>query len=509
MGLLGKLKYQGPYCTKKKNRNINFFFVQPFLVIYSFLIVFLRRTSSSRYFFTWNPPLLDRNGIFSTNKIVSSSINYHGDNTKIMNKPATKPTKKSRMNQSWDETGITTFSINDAEFAAQNAFWRRRHAADETARLLAIAVASGVRCIAFAKTRCLVEWIYEKCIYLLKQDDSTSHLVNRIDSYRGGYTADVRRRIEEQLFQNKLMGVVGTSALELGVDVGGVDLTLHCGYPGSYTSLMQQAGRAGRGGNSRPSFSISVCFNSPSEQYLWKNPKALLGRSDATSSISSSFAASNFDDSNTPVNVPCFVQDHSIPLDVISIVQDHLLCAAAEFPLVGSHNVSYLLSYQHVSMGEKWKTEGFNMTDHFLFGLTQIYEMGVKRLCEKGVLLKNSKIPGVLVNVDIYSAHSVSLLHLEDHIYLIQYDIRLTTVCTYIKPTSSTLRNLSVQSIVKPWANVSIRSIEPLQYTIIDISHPLQGGKMDGIHSDKAGKGLFNKSNGNVFRLQERRFSLS
>jgi DEAD/DEAH box helicase domain-containing protein len=327
------------------------------------------------------------------------------------------------MNQLRDETGITTFSINDAEFAAQNAFWRRRHAADETARLLAIAVASGVRCIAFAKTRCLVEWIYDKCIYLLKQDDSTLHLVSRIDSYRGGYTADVRRRIEEQLFQNKLMGVVGTSALELGVDIGGVDLTLHCGYPGSYTSLMQQAGRAGRGGNSRPSFSISVCFNSPSEQYLWKNPKALLGRSDASSAISSSFPVSNFDGSNIPVHVTSVVQDHSIPLDVTSIVQDHLLCAAAEFPLVGSHTVAYLLSCQHGFLGSKWKEEVFNMTDHFLFGLAEIYEMGVKRLCEKGALLKKSKIPGVLVEVDIYSAHSVSLLCIEDYTYLIQHDI--------------------------------------------------------------------------------------
>ncbi len=372
--------------------------------------MFIRHhNSSSRYFFTWNPPLLDKNGIFSTNKIVCSGINYHSDKIKKKNQRATKLAKKYRTNPFWEETNITTaFSINDDE-SAQSAFWRRRHAADETARLLAIAVASGIRCIAFAKTRCLVEWIYDKCVYLLKQDESTSHLASRIDSYRGGYTADVRRRIEEQLFQNKLMGVVGTSALELGVDIGGVDLTLHCGYPGSYTSLMQQAGRAGRGGNSRPSFSISVCFNSPSEQYLWRNPKALLGRSDAITTTSSSFTASNVDNNHIPMNVSSVVQDHNIPLDVTSIVQDHLLCAAAEFPLVGSHPVSYLCSYEHVGMVNKRKEEVFNMTDHFLFGLAEIYEKEVKRLCEKGALCKNSKIPGILVDVNTYSAHSVSL----------------------------------------------------------------------------------------------------
>ena len=89
----------------------------------------------------------------------------------------------------------------------------RRHAADETARLMAAAIRKNVRCVAFCKTRNLVEWVYEKCTSELRRDHSTSHLVEKIESYRGGYSADARRDIERKLFQNELLGVIGTNAL--------------------------------------------------------------------------------------------------------------------------------------------------------------------------------------------------------------------------------------------------------------------------------------------------------
>lgn len=147
-----------------------------------------------------------------------------------------------------------------------NLFTRRRHAADETAFLLAKAISAGVRTIAFCKTRSLVEWVYERTLSILQSSPITEALASKVESYRGGYTAEARRSIEERLFQRKLIGVVGTCALELGVDVGGVDLTLHTGYPGSISSLLQQSGRAGRGKVGRnattPSCAImvSLCF---------------------------------------------------------------------------------------------------------------------------------------------------------------------------------------------------------------------------------------------------------
>ena len=90
--------------------------------------------------------------------------------------------------------------------------FHRRHAADETARLLARAVAQGVRCIAFCKTRNLVEWVYSKTLDALQSDPSTARLASKVDSYRGGYSLKERRMIEERLFRNETLGVVGTNA---------------------------------------------------------------------------------------------------------------------------------------------------------------------------------------------------------------------------------------------------------------------------------------------------------
>ena len=172
----------------------------------------------------------------------------------------------------------------------------------------------------------LVEWVYEATLKILRLSEKTSHLTAKVESYRGGYMAEARRSIEQRLFQRKLLGmwseyewhfnhtcnprcagVVGTCALELGVDVGGVDLTLHTGYPGSISALLQQAGRAGRGGKnvfetSRPSASIMIAFSSPSEQYIWKHPQSLLSRG---------------------VNA-----EPSLPINA-SVSQGHLLCAGA------------------------------------------------------------------------------------------------------------------------------------------------------------------------------------
>ena len=85
-------------------------------------------------------------------------------------------------------------------------------------------------------------------------------------SYRAGYLPAERREIEEKLFSGNLVGVTATTALELGVDVGGLDATLHVGYPGSVASMWQQAGRAGRGG--QPCLTVVIGMESGLDQYL-------------------------------------------------------------------------------------------------------------------------------------------------------------------------------------------------------------------------------------------------
>lgn len=83
--------------------------------------------------------------------------------------------------------------------------------------------------------------------------------------------------MEAALFGGLLMGVAATNALELGIDVGSLDVTLHLGFPGSVSSLLQQAGRAGR--REQPSASIYVAFDGPTDQYFFRHPEQLFGRS--------------------------------------------------------------------------------------------------------------------------------------------------------------------------------------------------------------------------------------
>lgn len=94
--------------------------------------------------------------------------------------------------------------------------------------------------------------------------------------YRGGYSPAERRAIEAELFHGQLLGVAATNALELGVDVGSLDVTLHLGFPGSVSSLRQQAGRAGR--REQQSLAVFVAFDGPLDQHFMRNPDHLLRR---------------------------------------------------------------------------------------------------------------------------------------------------------------------------------------------------------------------------------------
>jgi hypothetical protein len=260
-------------------------------------------------------------------------------------------------------------------------FTRRRHAADETAFLLAKAISAGIRTIAFCKTRSLVEWVYERTLSILQSNPETISLMSKVDSYRGGYTAEARRSIEERLFHGKMIGVVGTNALELGIDVGSVTLTLHTGYPGSISSLLQQAGRSGRekNGNNEPSCAVVVSFSSPAEQYIWKNPKCLLSRG---------------------VEAP-----PTLPINT-TVIQGHMLCAGDEFPLTGDQPVSCLLN--EVNVNERFPA------DSEIFGLSY-YHTNIAYLAKRGLL--SCQRVGVASShkecdrgdsVSVYATHPVS-----------------------------------------------------------------------------------------------------
>jgi len=150
----------------------------------------------------------------------------------------------------------------------------RRSTHGEAAGLLAELMRNDVRSICFTKSRRSAELIYQQTVDLLKQSDP--HLADRLSPYRAGYTPEQRRGIETMLFSGKLLAVVSTSALELGIDIGALDAALTVGYPGTMASLWQQWGRAGRGKGH--SLGVFVAGNDALEQFFVKHPDELLGR---------------------------------------------------------------------------------------------------------------------------------------------------------------------------------------------------------------------------------------
>ena len=158
---------------------------------------------AAKHFFVWNPPLLDEQTGKSLGYVIRAPISKL-NKTKKTRTIATK--KNDATISTIERKTLSISSLISPEFdqdrkkkkkitynsSSSNNHHRRRrrHSADETALLLARAVSKGIRCIAFCKTRCLVEWVYERCIKTLKQSSRTAHLVTQIDSYRKYNTSE-------------------------------------------------------------------------------------------------------------------------------------------------------------------------------------------------------------------------------------------------------------------------------------------------------------------------------
>jgi len=150
----------------------------------------------------------------------------------------------------------------------------RRSAVAESADLLADLVADGVQTVAFAHTRAGVEAIAASARRSLGEVDPA--LESAVAAYRGGYLPEERRDLEQRLRSGALRGLAATNALELGIDVSGLDAVLLAGWPGTLSSLWQQAGRAGRTGSC--SLAVLVAGDDPLDTYLVHHPEALFDR---------------------------------------------------------------------------------------------------------------------------------------------------------------------------------------------------------------------------------------
>ncbi|GAF82407.1 unnamed protein product, partial [marine sediment metagenome] len=147
--------------------------------------------------------------------------------------------------------------------------WRSRRSANvEAHELMAELVRRGAATIAFSKAKMTAEMIHRYVCEKLTQTDP--HLVSKVTPYRGGYRAAERREIERRLFSGELLGVSATRALELGIDVGGLDACIIVGYPGTLASFFQQSGRAGR--RSRDSLIVLIALDTAVNQYVLTNP---------------------------------------------------------------------------------------------------------------------------------------------------------------------------------------------------------------------------------------------
>jgi len=130
----------------------------------------------------------------------------------------------------------------------------------EATRIFLRCVSSGFRTILFTKSRKITELIYKWSI------ERAPLISGKISPYRAGFLSSERREIEQKLFKGELTGVISTSALELGIDIGGLDVCILCGYPGSVSAMWQRAGRVGRGG--QESLIIMIAIKDALDQYI-------------------------------------------------------------------------------------------------------------------------------------------------------------------------------------------------------------------------------------------------
>lgn len=137
-------------------------------------------------------------------------------------------------------------------------------------RLFVKAVETGLKTIVFTRARKITELITSWVMH------DSPRLRGRISSYRAGFLPEERREIETKLFSGEMDGVISTSALEMGIDVGGLDLCVLVGYPGTIINTWQRGGRVGRA--SRPSAIVMIAGNDALDQYFLKNPNDFFGR---------------------------------------------------------------------------------------------------------------------------------------------------------------------------------------------------------------------------------------
>ncbi|HEX2903413.1 MAG TPA: DEAD/DEAH box helicase [Jatrophihabitans sp.] len=151
----------------------------------------------------------------------------------------------------------------------------RRAAGAEAARLVTDLTVAGARTLTFVRSRRSAE-LTALAIQRALREAEAGGLAERVAAYRGGYLAEERRQIERALASGELLAVATTNALELGIDITGLDAVVLAGFPGTLSSLWQQAGRAGRRG--QDALVVFVARDDPLDTYLVNHPESIFAR---------------------------------------------------------------------------------------------------------------------------------------------------------------------------------------------------------------------------------------
>ncbi len=244
---------------------------------------------------------------------------------------------------------------------------------------------TGIQLIVFARSRLNVEIL----VTYIKETARTLKVdPNKIRGYRGGYLPQERRKIEKGLRDGDIQVVVSTNALELGIDIGQLDVSIMAGYPGSISSTWQQAGRAGR--RQTASVSIMVASSSPLDQYIAEHPDYFFGKNPETAYI---------DENNLP------------------ILMSHLKCAAFELPFTTEESFGTDATQQLL----KYLTEEriLRETDGKYYWMKEVYpadEVSLRNANPNNVVIVNTSDANKIIGeVDLFSA---PLLVHKDAIYL-------------------------------------------------------------------------------------------
>jgi DEAD/DEAH box helicase domain-containing protein len=270
----------------------------------------------------------------------------------------------------------------------------RKSATLETRKLASTFLKNKIQTIVFARSRVRVEILLTYLQELVKNEIGKKS----IRGYRGGYLPKQRREIEKGLREGDIYGVVSTNALELGVDIGQLQVCIMNGYPGTIASAWQQAGRAGR--RHGESLTILVASSSPLDQYIIQHPQYFFERNPESARIN--------------------------PNNLVILV-DHLKCAAYELPFKDGETfdgleigeILHFLAEERVlhQSGNKW----YWMNDSF-----PAHNISLRSASQENVVIidiTDSPSVKVIGEMDRFSA--MTLLH-EEAIYLhqgVQYQV--------------------------------------------------------------------------------------